>query len=119
MTAMLNTVIKLGVHGKYVTEFQLLETYRRKEYKEFDKYANADLLVIDEVGKDNLAEWEKKQLEELISQRYDNLLPTYFITNLNQKQFKERVGERVVDRLKDNNVQQFTMKGESLRGSKG
>jgi len=113
---LLNRLIQKGLHCKYITEFQLLEIYHRKEYKEFDKFARAKLLVIDEIGKRNLAEWQQIQLEELISARYDNQLPTIFITNLTQEEFKKTIGDRAADRLRDNNVQKFTLRGESLRG---
>ena len=112
----LNALIEKGVHCKYITEFQLLELYARKEYKEFDKFKTSTVLLVDEVGKRELAPWQQVQLEELISERYNQMLPTLFITNLNAESFKKVIGDRITDRLRDNNVKQFTMKGDSLRG---
>ena len=54
--------------------------------------------------------------ENIVSHRYDNLLPTFFITNMNLDQFKAHIGDRLADRLRDNNVVRFTLLGESLRG---
>ena len=116
MIALLNTLIEKGVHAKYATEFQILEAYARKEYKKFDNFSNAPVLVIDEIGKRELAEWQKMQLEELSSHRYNEKLITMFITNQNKENFKKIIGERVEDRLRDNKVIQFTIEGESLRG---
>ena len=113
----LNALIEKGVHCKYITEFQLLELYARKEYKEFDKFKTSAVLLVDEVGKRELAPWQQVQLEELISERYNEMLLTFFITNLNADGFKKVIGDRITDRLRDNNVKQFTMKGNSLRGN--
>lgn len=115
----LNSLIEKGVWCRYATEYQLLDMYFRKEYSKFDGFKEAKVLVIDEVGKSELVDWQKKQLEELISERYNMMLPTIFITNLNTEEFKRFVGDRVSDRLRDNNVIRVAMTGESLRGSNG
>jgi DNA replication protein DnaC len=57
------------------------------------------------------------QLEELISYRYNELLPTIFITNMNESEFKSFVGDRVASRLRENKVIRVMMDGEDLRGS--
>jgi len=112
----LNKLIEKGVYCKYTTESQLLEFYFRKQYDTFENFKKTDLLVIDEVGKRELAEWQQVQVEELISYRYNEMLPTIFITNLSATDFKKALGDRITDRLRDNKVVQFTIKGESLRG---
>jgi DNA replication protein DnaC len=102
---------------KYITEYQLLELYFQKNYQEFKIFRQSKLLILDELGKRKLAEWQRVQLEELLSYRYNELLPTILISNLTQSQFKEFVGERLSDRLKETNIKTFALNGESLRGS--
>ena len=116
---LLNKLIDSGIYCRYTTEHQLLDLYFQKEYKKFDGFKNVKVLCIDEIGKRELQDWQKIQLEELISHRYNEMLPTIFITNMNEKQFKAFVGDRVVDRLRDNNVQRLVMSGDSLRGQHG
>lgn len=124
----LNSLINQGVWCKYATEYDLLDMYFRKTkanpidknsepYSKFDGFRQAKILVIDEIGKRELIDWQKIQIEELISYRYNEMLPTIFITNLNTKEFKKFVGDRVSDRLRDNNIIRVLLDGESLRGN--
>jgi len=101
---------------KYITEYQLLELYFQKNYQEFKIFRQSKLLILDELGKRKLAEWQRVQLEELLSYRYNELLPTILISNLTQSQFKEFIGERLSDRLKESKIKTFALNGESLRG---
>jgi len=71
---------------------------------------------LDELGKRELAEWQRVQLEELLSYRFNEMLPTIYISNLTENRFKEFIGERLTDRLKESNIARFSMVGDSLRG---
>ena len=117
-TALLNKMISVNVYCRYVTEHYLLDLYNQKKYDTFDAFKKVNILVIDEIGKRQLVDWQMIHLEELISYRYNEMLPTIFITNLNQKEFKEFVGDRVVSRLRENKVISVVMEGEDLRGKK-
>jgi len=118
----LNALIKAGVYCRYVTQHELLEHYFRKNYVAFDGFKKVAILVIDELGKRKLVDWQLEQLEELLSYRYNEMLPTVLITNLKEKSdddtldFKKFVGERIVDRLRDNKVIRVSMQGDSCRG---
>lgn len=114
----LNTLIDAGIYCRYVTEYDLLDNYFRKEYTKFDGFKQAKFLVIDEIGKRELQDWQKIQIEELISYRYNEMLPTIFVTNLDTAEFKKFVGDRISDRMRDNSVVRVALKGESLRGNK-
>lgn len=114
---LLNMYINRGLYCRYVTEYELLELYMRKEYTKFEAFKKVDFLVIDELGKIPLQDWQMIQLEELISYRHNEMKTTVYITNMSQKSFKEFVGDRVIDRLRENNVVTALMKGDSLRGN--
>lgn len=114
---LLNAYIECGIYCRYTTEYELLNLFHQKEYDKFNAFKKVDFLVIDEIGKRQLQDWQMIQLEELISYRYNEMLTTIYITNMNQQQFKDFVGDRVIDRLRDNSVVTVTMTGESLRGS--
>jgi len=100
---------------KYTTEYQLLNLFFMKRYSEFEKFRDSTVLIVDEIGKRELVDWQKIQLEELFSHRYNEMLPTIYITNLLQAQFKRFIGERLVDRLKENSIKSFGFGGDSLR----
>jgi len=105
-----------GIEVKYVTEYDLLEAFFRKEYQKFDSFKKSEILILDELGKRELAEWQRVQLEELLSYRFNEMLPTIYISNLTENRFREFIGERLADRLRESNVARFAMVGDSLRG---
>lgn len=114
--AALNKMINRNMYCRYATEYHLMELYFQKKYDEFNAFKRVDILVIDELGKRELADWQIIQLEELISYRYNEMLPTIFITNMNENEFKTFVGDRVASRLRENKVIRVMMDGEDLRG---
>ena len=111
-----NIIHKALIYCRYVTEFELLELYTQKRFDAFNGFKKVDILVLDEIGKRELQDWQKIQLEELISYRYNELLPTIYISNLQIDEFKQFLGDRVTDRLKDNKINRVTLSNESLRG---
>lgn len=115
--AFINKLLEANTYCKYSTEYDLLNLFFMKKYDKFNQFKQTDVLIIDELGKRDLLDWQTIQIEELLSYRYNEQLPTILITNRNKKEFKSFVGDRVVDRLKDNNAITITLTGESLRGS--
>ena len=101
---------------KYITEYELLSIYFKKKYQEFENFRNTDILILDEIGKRVLSDWQRIQLEELLSYRYNELLPTIYITNLEQEGFRKFLGDRLTDRLRENKLRRFAFNGQSLRG---
>lgn len=115
--AFINKLLEANTYCKYATEYDLLNLFFMKKYDKFNQFKQTDVLIIDELGKRDLLDWQTIQIEELLSYRYNEQLPTILITNRNKKEFKAFVGDRVVDRLKDNNAITVTLTGASLRGS--
>ena len=101
---------------RYITEYDLLSLYFEKRYQEFKGFRYSPILILDEIGKRVLADWQRIQLEELLSSRYNDMLPTVYITNLEQSEFRKFLGSRLVDRLRENRIKRFAFDGESLRG---
>lgn len=110
----------------YTKAFDVLravkETYNKKPQYTFaqvqKRYAEIDLLIIDEVGVQFGTDTEKQILFEIINERYENLRPTILITNLSMVNLKEFAGDRVIDRLKENGGKIIIFSGESFRGKK-
>jgi DNA replication protein DnaC len=63
-----------------------------------------DLLVIDEVGSQTGTENEQMILFEVLNRRYADLRPTILLTNLSGEAFKDMLGERTIDRLRERAV---------------
>ena len=106
---------KKRIEVKYITEYMLLNLYFTKDYQKFEKYKNSAVLILDEIGKRKLIDWQMIQLEELLSHRFNEMLPTIYISNLTDKEFKIFVGERLADRFKESKIKRFAFSGESFR----
>lgn len=72
--------------------------------KKISAWAGNEVLVIDDIGAERLRgdyseDWVSSQLDLVIDKRYNNLLPTWFTTNLAPEKFMIRYGGRLVSRL--------------------
>jgi len=114
--ALANKLNENEIFTMFVTEHDLLESYFQKNYTKFNNFKKAKILIIDELAKRDLIEWQKIQIEELLSYRYNEMLPTIIITNRSENELKQFLGDRLTDRLRDNKVIRFTFKDKSLRG---
>lgn len=72
------------------------------EQSVLDAFCNPALLILDEVGVQFGTDTEKNILFEIINNRYKDLKPTILISNLSVKELTNYVGERVIDRMRDN-----------------
>ena len=72
------------------------------EMEIFKILTKPDLLIIDEIGATKSTEFELATLFALINTRYENQLPTVIITNLEAKELAGSIGDRCVDRLREN-----------------
>jgi DNA replication protein DnaC len=77
-------------------------TFRRgSELTEQDvlaKYAEAQLLILDEIGTSS-PEHERTVVHQLIGARYEQLLPSIFVSNLTRPEIEDYLGGRAADRL--------------------
>lgn len=88
-----------------------------------DKYKFYDILIIDDIGKQKLTEYQLTNLFEIIDYRSSNLMPTIFTSNYGGMGLLERLtpdgsdkstSGSIIDRI--NGMCSFVeMKGESLR----
>jgi DNA replication protein DnaC len=80
-----------------------------------DKAKYKDLLVLDELGISGGGKDEGPMLYEILSFRYEQMLPTILTSNLSWEQFKTVIGERMGDRLYECAYAVLTIGGESYR----
>jgi len=79
------------------------------------EYASFSLLVIDEVGVQVDSDSEKRLFFDVINKRYENMLPTILISNLDLQSLTGFVGERVMDRMNENGGVIFAFDWKSAR----
>jgi DNA replication protein DnaC len=67
---------------------------------EYEKVANAELLLLDDLGAANQTDWTEEITFRLIDRRYANCLPTIVTTNLPLSKLRVMLGDRVSSRLR-------------------
>lgn len=119
---MLANCIVNEIGGAVITASSIARAFRdaiktnSPETPIFDDLRKFPMLVIDEIGAYELSTHEYKLLNEVIDMRYRDLKPTGLITNLNIADLRNLVGERVIDRLKDDGGVLISFNWESQRG---
>lgn len=78
---------------------ELRPRHRVDSEKEFDRYAKAGLLVIDDLGAAKGSEWTEEINYRLVNYRYSHRLPTLITSNVPPKELAAALGERVSSRL--------------------
>jgi DNA replication protein DnaC len=72
----------------------------KTEQEFINYYGTVKLLVIDEIGRQKYSPFEQNLFFEIIDKRWNNILPTTLVTNLNEKEFSQEYGTAIVDRLR-------------------
>ncbi|MFT6347101.1 MAG: DNA replication protein DnaC [Psychromonas sp.] len=80
-----------------------------------DHYSNLDLLVIDEIGVQRGTDTEKMFIFDVIDNRYQQRRPTILISNLTRESVSAVIGERCMDRLKQDGGFEIAFDWGSLR----
>lgn len=78
-------------------------------------FGSVDVLILDEVGIQFGSETERMFMFDIINARYDNMLPTILISNLDINNLKEILGEQAVDRLREDGGKVLVFNWESQR----
>lgn len=85
---------------------------------ELGSLVRVGLLALDELGAENLTDHARGQLHELLDRRHESpRLRTVVTTNLRASALAERIGERLVDRIKQGGGFR-EVSGESMRGGR-
>lgn len=87
-------LINRGTPVICMTSIKLLQEIRRtydknrnvSEYEILQTYKEVDLLVIDDLGQENITEWSLTMLYDIINDRYERCLPTVVTTNLSDRE---------------------------------
>lgn len=108
---------------KMATVTEIIRYYRSSysndndltEDKVISTLTNKDLLIIDELGTSKGDDKELNILFEVINNRYEYKRPTVLISNLDIDAVKELLGQRIIDRLKEDGCRVLGMAWESHR----
>lgn len=115
-------VLTDGGTAKYATAYRLAgevkDTYGRSAESERDviaRYVAPDLLVLDEIGMQYGTDAERLALWEVLNGRYESVKPTILVSNLTLPEMAAYVGDRVIDRMRENGGAVLAFTWESFR----
>lgn len=103
-------VMAEGQTVQYVTCMDMIRSIRGTWRKDSERTEGSvlhelgeklDLLVIDEIGVQYGTEGEQTVVFDVLDRRYREMRPTILISNAGKEQFREYVGDRVYDRLRE------------------
>lgn len=94
--------------GTFVSSFELCLRFEMgsdfkadmNKMEVLEKYSSKKMLVIDEIGRAK-QDIEKMVIPYIINERYERMLPTVLITNIDKQAFLELLGDATTDRLKE------------------
>jgi len=93
----------------YMTAAEFIEEIRSgykdsdadSERNTMDKFAQATLLVVDEVDNCLATDFGQRKIKQVVDDRYRRELPTILITNLDRKALAKLLPEPVLDRIRE------------------
>ena len=123
-SGMLRSLAMAHYECRYITAIELIrwlrESWQKKsamtEDEIIERLSKYALLVVDEVGVGYGTDAEKLQLFETINRRYNLVRPTVILSNLGISGLQQYLGERVIDRLRENQGTMLVLTGHSWRG---
>ncbi len=112
-----------GASVCYATVYDLLQWVKGSFQKGADyteaeavrAFVNPALLILDEVGVTKTTEFELQTLFTVINGRYELQKPTIVISNLGFTELNQAMGERCIDRLRENSGIGMVFQGASQR----
>lgn len=96
-----------------------------KEYEVLDIYKSADLLIIDDLGKEQCSDWSMSTLYSILNDRYEDMKPTIVTTNYNTDDLVNALTPKgydntkivaIISRLRETSVV-MTMAWDDIRSS--
>ncbi len=124
-TAVAKTVIDLGYDVVYTTVIRMFEDFERKRFggnvNEFshltDRYFDATLLIIDDLGTEMSTQFTLSAFYDLINTRLNEGKCTIINTNLNVEALRTRYDDRITSRILGN-FNPLVFRGNDVRALK-
>lgn len=120
--ALVNVAIAAGIAARYSVWPDVIHAHREAQHdrqhparKLLQELAEAQLVVLDELGLQPLTDWTGAELFRLVDARYREQLPTIVVGNVTAQTLPAAVGERSADRLRET-CAHVAVTGASKRG---
>ena len=108
LTAVWNIPEKMAELRSYYADKGEGEDGVRQEIK------TKSILLLDDFGAEKQTDWNTEIMYRLINYRYEQMIPTYFASNLSIKELAERNGDRLASRIMEM-CEVMKLKGDDKR----
>lgn len=100
---LLRLVAASGISGRIAaaTAPTLYASLRPEGGATFEAWADAPLLLVDDLGAARMTEWTEEVTYRLIDHRYEQMLPTLITSNIPLPNLADMLGARVASRLRE------------------
>lgn len=101
----MRALVLLGIHTRWhvISAADLYARLRPRHgvdsESEFDTFANAPVLALDDLGAEKTSPWIEEVNFRLINRRYENARPTLFTSNKAGAELREYLGDRIASRF--------------------
>ena len=121
--AIMSMALRAGKVSRYLTASDIARSVRSSysrgaevtEEAIIDRNVRVPFLVMDEIGVGLGSAHETAMIHDTITKRYEEMAPTLLISNLSQKDLAAYLGERIMDRFREDNAQIVEMIWDSER----
>lgn len=111
--ALFTTISKMALR---VREAKNFESRNETESEAISLFTYPKLLIVDEVGVQSGTDAEARILFDVINDRYENIKPTIFLSNLDKAGVQAALGDRIFDRIREGGGELIVFDGGSYRG---
>ena len=91
---------------------------RERESDAIREFTNVDLLILDEIGVQFGTDFERNLLFDILNTRYENRKSSILMSNLGHQEVQGYLGERLVDRIREDGGRVLVFDWDSHRASK-
>ena len=114
--AIMNHLIAESIPAMFITSIELFGLLRDfdNQKERLKKIKSVPLLVLDDLGKEKITDWNREKLFEIINARYEDYLPVIITTNDTTRELNQNVGEAIYSRLCET-CELVPMKGKDYR----
>ena len=121
--SIMSMALRSGKVSRYLTASDIARSVRSSysrgadatEEAIIDRNVRVPFLVMDEIGVGLGSAHETAMINDTITKRYEEMAPTLLISNLSQKDLAAYLGERIMDRFREDNAQIVEMIWDSER----
>lgn len=96
------------------SESARLSGFGAEALERFEHWRSAKLVVLDDLGTEAMTPTWQQALDDLLDDRYQRMAPTVITSNLTPEGFKQRYGERIADRVRQDGIVS-TLSEKSMR----